>query len=167
MRTSRGSAFLAAGMLAVALFVLGCNNESPTSPSGTVGALAADTKVFVFNAQLNNLFWDNPDIRPELYGHAQIKLRDNRNGTFRLEVKGTIFNPDLVQIFTGTVEYSGNRLIEFIDNPEIRPTTDFFDSDTIPSAIAAVLIDDPNILVARIEFAGGELTGTFARVFTR
>lgn len=161
MRTLRRSVFFAAGVLAVAALSLGCNNESPTSPSGSAQAFAAATKTFVFNSQLTEITYDNPEIRPELYGHAQIKLRDNRNGTFRLEVKGTIFNPDLVQIFTGTVEYSGNRLIRFWDNPDLRPEMDFFASDTIPSSIAAVLIDNPDLLVARIEFAGGELTGQF------
>ncbi len=120
--------------------------------------------MFVFNAQLNNLFWNNPDIRPELHGHAQIKLWDDGQGAFNLEVRGKLVNPDGVGIGTGTIAFIGSTsgsIIEFIDNPDFMHVTSFFDSDTISSSLARLMIDDPNLLVARINFDGGELTGQF------
>lgn len=154
--------------------VIGCDVEPPAAPDlALVADVSPSPRIFVLNAQLRGII--NPDIEPsEAWGHVQLKLTENADGTFAARWRGRIFNPSAEVFIRGTAG---------IIDPDIDPILTFFrlgtdgvscdiidfdsqgitDEEHIPAEFALAMIINPDLHEARIE-GDGVVAGTFGLV---
>jgi len=180
--------FLAAAVIPVACDAP-ANVSSPPdfAPSADI---SPSPMVHVLNTQLRAVTPADGSTASAAYGHLQVKLQDNGDGTFTVDWKGRIFNPAREAITSGQVG---------IINPEVEPppvgggeipltpppvftffrfaATDAVDCSVIdfdsqgivnpevmPAAIANNWIVNPDVHEARfmsVERMAGAVAGTF------
>lgn len=163
-------------LLMLGVFAVAC--DDPAAPEMAVPNRPSlikevDGKVGVFNLQLRAV--EDPNIVPsDAYGHLQLTLTRNADGTYLLESKGQIFNP-AGESFTGWALNdldNGQPPLRFrlsaIDGGITDRQIDPEDATIISAEVANRLfgtpdtIDDPNLLIATFfttQYPAGAIRG--------
>jgi hypothetical protein len=103
--------------------VLGCDTPATPDPAPAPPALSTSPQVHVLNTQLRGVAPPDDGVTASAaYGHVQVKLTDNGDGTFAVQWKGRIFNPGGESFASGWVG---------IIDPDIQPPPDGEDGGVI------------------------------------